>query len=384
MKIGKEGKILQYSVPNYSESLFLVLYIFCAVVFLACDNSTESDDHFTENDAPNTIRISRVTIHDLLFSWELSLSRSSLKDSIDIEHSTSTSSYFLIKTIPAALTQTILPGPFDTTLTYYFRLRLRTPEGTSPYSEVVSYNIAQENRAAAAGGALVLVQGGTYAMGSPEGEGDFDERPQHTVTLSPYRIGITEVSRALWREVVQWKQGNTTEPLDPDPSLFKNSDDAPVERVSWEEVQMWLGYLNEKAGITIPGRKYRLPTEAEWEYAARGGGGEWLYSGSDMVETVAWYVGNSGGATHTTGTKGPNELGLYDMSGNVWEWCGDRYGRYESGAQRDPTGPADAPYRIVRGGSWLLSHGSARVRNRNFNPPAWRGSCTGFRLAKGV
>ena len=366
------------------KSFLMGLPIIFALVLPACDNSAESDDRLKEIVAPISIRITGYSNLGISVSWEVKNSAASSIDSIDIEQSINSSAYLLVKTFTATLAQTTLPGPFDTTLTYYFRLRLRTPEGTSPYSEVVSYNIAQENRAAAAGGALVLVQGGTYAMGSPEGEGEFDERPQHTITLSPYRIGVTEVTRKLWREVVHWKQGSATTPLDPDPSSFKNSDDAPVERVSWEEVQMWLGYLNEKAGITLQSRKYRLPTEAEWEYAARGGGGAELYSGSDTVDTVAWYAGNSGGATHTAGTKRPNALGLYDMSGNVWEWCSDRYGRYESGAQRDPAGPSDAPYCIVRGGSWLLSHGSARVRNRNFNPPAWRGSCTGFRLAKGV
>lgn len=366
------------------KSFLAGLCIIIALVLPACDISSESDDRLKEIDAPISIRITGVTNNGILLLWNESKSVASSIDSIDIEQSINSSSFLLVKTIPATLSSTTLHGPFDTTLTYYFRLRLRTSERYSPYSEVVSYNIAQERSALAAGGEMVFVNGGTFAMGSPEGEGEFDERPQHTVTLSPYRIGVTEVTRALWREVVQWKQGSATTPLDPDPSSFKNSDDTPVEQVSWEEVQMWLGYLNEKAGITLPARKYRLPTEAEWEYAARGGGGDGLYSGSDTVEAVAWYAGNSGGATHTTGTKRPNALGLYDMSGNVWEWCGDRYGRYESGAQHDPTGPSDAPYRIVRSGSWLLSHGSARVRNRNFNPPAWRGSCTGFRLAKGV
>jgi formylglycine-generating enzyme required for sulfatase activity len=333
------------------------------------------------------VRVAAINNGEFLVAWEPVGAKYSAHDTIDIEQSTNSSNYYLTKSIPAPLTQTTLTGPFDTTITYYFRLRLRTPEGRSPYSEAVGCNIEQENNVSAAGGALVLVQGGTFTMGSPEGEGEFDERPQHTVTLSTFRIGATEVTRSLWREVVQWKQGSATEPLNPDPAYHKNIDNAPVERVSWEEVQVWLGYLNEKAGITQPGRMYRLPTEAEWEYAARGGASgsaHTIYSGSDTAEAVAWYAGNSGGVTHVVGTKRPNSLGLYDMSGNVWEWCMDRFGKYYDGGQRNPTGPSEGTYRIVRGGSWLLDHGSARVANRNINPPAWRGSCVGFRLARGL
>ena len=140
------------------------------------------------------------------------------------------------------------------------------------------------------------------------------------------------------------------------PSRYTGDDNLPVEQVSWKDVQEFIQKLN-----ALTGKTYRLPTEAEWEYAARGGNQSqgYKYAGSNTVGDVAWHYGNSDHKTHPVGQKQPNELGLYDMSGNVWEWCQDWYGDYSSSAQTNPTGPSSGSYRVLRGGSWS---------NRRSNP----------------
>ena len=161
------------------------------------------------------------------------------------------------------------------------------------------------------------------------------------------------------------------------PSHFKScGGNCPVERVSWNDVQEFLKKLNQ-----MTGKNYRLPTEAQWEYAARGGSKSrgYKYSGSNSVGSVAWYRGNSSFKTHAVGQKSPNELGIYDMSGNVWEWCMDWIGSYSSGAQRNPQGPSSGSRKVLRGGSWINSARGMRVSNRGSISPSNRGSF-GFRL----
>jgi formylglycine-generating enzyme required for sulfatase activity len=172
---------------------------------------------------------------------------------------------------------------------------------------------------------MVFVKGGTFTMGCTAEQGDdcFDnEEPAHKVTLSDFYIGKYEVTQAQWKAVT----GNN-------PSKFNGCDNCPVEGVSWNDIQEFIKKLNAKTGLN-----YRLPTEAEWEYAARGGAQSrgYKYSGSNSVDEVAWYYGNSGNETHPAGTKKANELGIYDMSGNVYEWCNDWYGAYNSEAQTNP------------------------------------------------
>ena len=188
--------------------------------------------------------------------------------------------------------------------------------------------------------AMVPVAGGTFTMGATSEQGtniDSNEKPTHQVTLSSYMIGKTEVTQALWRAVT----GET-------PSYFRG-DNLPVEQVSWDDCQKFITKLN-----ALTGKNFRLPTEAEWEYAARGGNMSqgYKYSGSNEIGDVAWYDNNSGNKTHSVATKAPNELGIYDMSGNLWEWCSDWYGSYSSTAQTNPTGPDSGSNRIIRGGSW--------------------------------
>ncbi|MGM9811707.1 MAG: SUMF1/EgtB/PvdO family nonheme iron enzyme [Muribaculaceae bacterium] len=215
---------------------------------------------------------------------------------------------------------------------------------------------------------MIAVEGGTFTMGATPEQGSdaySDEKPTHQVTLSSYYIGETEVTQALWQAVM----GNN-------PSYFKG-DNLPVERVSWDDCQEFIKKLN-----ALTGRKFRLPTEAEWEYAARGGKKSrgYKYSGSNNVDNVAWYKNNSDEKTHPVKTKQPNELGIYDMSGNVYESCHDWDGKYSSNAQSNPKGPNIGSDRMGRGGSWLDYAGRCRSSSRDSNYPGHRNGSLGFRL----
>ena len=216
---------------------------------------------------------------------------------------------------------------------------------------------------------MVRVEGGTFRMGATSEQKDeaWDgEKPVHSVTLSSYYIGKTEVTQALWQAV-----------MGSNPSGFKGAD-LPVECVSWDDCQEFIQKLN-----SLTGRNFRLPTEAEWEFACRGGNNSrgYKYSGRNKLGSVAWYNGNSGGKTHPVGTKTPNELGIYDMSGSVWEWCNDWYGSYTANSQANPTGPQSGSGRVRRGGSWFNDARSCRSSNRNGNYPPDRCNFLGLRLA---
>ncbi|MDR0307458.1 MAG: SUMF1/EgtB/PvdO family nonheme iron enzyme [Chitinispirillales bacterium] len=216
--------------------------------------------------------------------------------------------------------------------------------------------------------AMISVQGGTFTMGctgEQRGCGN-GEKPVHSVTLGNFQIGKYEVTQRLWTKV-----------MGANPSNFEG-DDLPVENVSWNNVQEFIKKLNEQTG-----KKYRLPTEAEWEYASRGGNksGGYMYSGSNNINDVAWYDGNNNNQTQPIGTKAPNELGIHDMSGNVWEWVSDWYGDYNVGAKTNPQGSSSDSFRVIRGGSWSLDARFCRVSNRNPYDPSYRDSILGFRLA---
>ena len=231
---------------------------------------------------------------------------------------------------------------------------------------------ASQDRTFTVGGVsfkMIAVGGGTFTMGATSEQGsdaNDDEKPTHSVTLSSYSIGETEVTQALWQAV-----------MGSNPSNFSGSN-KPVETVSWNDCQDFIRRLN-----ALTGENFRLPTEAEWEYAARGGNKSrgYKYAGSNTIDNVAWYYDNSGSQTHNVATKSPNELGLYDMSGNVWEWCQDWYGSYNSGSQTNPTGPGSGYHRVNRGGDWCSLAGYCRVSNRDYNGPAVRISSIGLRLA---
>ena len=216
---------------------------------------------------------------------------------------------------------------------------------------------------------MVRVEGGTFRMGATveqEDEALDGEKPVHSVTLSGYYIGKTEVTQVLWQAV-----------MGSNPSSFKGAD-LPVECVSWEDCQKFIQKLN-----SLTGRNFRLPTEAEWEFACRGGNNSrgYKYSGSNNLGSVAWYEDNSGGKTHPVGTKAPNELGIFDMSGNVWEWCSDWYADYTSYSQTDPTGPRSGSGRVDRGGSWCDGAWCCRSSFRDGDDPTNRSCRLGLRLA---
>ena len=216
---------------------------------------------------------------------------------------------------------------------------------------------------------MVYVEGGTFQMGATTEQGSdakSDENPVHQVTLSSYYIGTTEVTQELW-EIV----------MGSNPSEYKGSN-LPVENVYWDDCQEFIKKLNAQTEMN-----FRLPTEAEWEYAARGGGKSlsYKYSGSNTLGDVAWYLNNCGTPpTHPVGTKQANELGLYDMSGNVWEWCQDWYGSYSSSAQTNPTGASSGTKRVSRGGGWSSDARHCRVSCRISNMQSYRLNDLGLRL----
>ena len=236
-----------------------------------------------------------------------------------------------------------------------------TPVATSGSTNGTSTTTASGNRTFTVNGVsfeMVAVKGGTFTMGCTSEQGgdcDNDEKPTHSVTLSDYYIGKFEVTQELWKAV-----------MGKNPSKWKG-DILPVEGVSWNKVQTFIAKLNQKTGAN-----FRLPSEAEWEYASRGGNKSkgYKYSGSNNIGDVAWYTDNSGGKTHQVGTKTPNELGIYDMSGNVNEWCQDWYGNYSSGSQTNPTGASASSRRVNRGGSWYDWAKYCRVSNRSSNSPS--------------
>lgn len=225
-----------------------------------------------------------------------------------------------------------------------------------------------------AGMELIKVEGGCFDMGctSEQSNCGDDEKPVHEVCVDDFYMSKTEVTQKQWREVM----GNN-------PSSFDGCDNCPVERVSWNYVQKFIKKLNQKTN-----GNYRLPTESEWEYAARGGKKSrgYKYGGSNSIDRVAWYDGNSGSKTHPVGTKQPNELGLYDMSGNVWEWCSDWYDSdYYGNSRRDnPQGPSSGSPRVGRGGSWRNRARYCRVAYRFLHSPDDSYFYLGFRLSRSV
>ncbi|MDD5817546.1 MAG: formylglycine-generating enzyme family protein [bacterium] len=215
---------------------------------------------------------------------------------------------------------------------------------------------------------MVRVEGGTFTMGATAEQASdafSDELPTHKVTLSPFLIGKYEVSQTLWLAV-----------MGENPSV-NTGINLPVDNVTWNECQTFITKLNE-----LTGKNFRLLTEAEWEYAARGGNKSkgYKYSGSNNLGDVAWYIDNSNNTSHAMGTKVPNELGIYDMTGNVMEWVSDWKGSYSSGAQTNPTGPDSGTYRVNRGGSYGNVERLSRITNRNSIDPNMSSKTMGLRL----
>jgi sulfatase modifying factor 1 len=221
---------------------------------------------------------------------------------------------------------------------------------------------------------FMFVKGGCYEMGDTFGDGYQNEKPVHEVCVDDYYIGKFEVTQGQWKTV----RGNN-------PSYFRNcGDNCPVENVSWDDAQKFIRILNQRTGKT-----YRLPTEAEWEYAARSGGKREKWAGTSSESELgdyAWYSGNSNGRTHPVGRKKPNGIGLYDMSGNVWEWVQDIYSSaaYSSHSRNNPLYSSVGPGHVFRGGSWHYNSRGVRATFRNHRTPILliRHHNVGFRLAR--
>lgn len=221
---------------------------------------------------------------------------------------------------------------------------------------------------------MIKVRNGTFLMGSPDSDPDayHDEKPQHLVSMSDFYIGETQVTQALWEAI-----------MSENPSFCKGNN-RPVERVSWNDCQKFIKVLNLQCHSQLPsGCKFCLPTEAQWEYAARDGNKShrYKYSGNNNIRDVAWYNENSDCVTHPVKLKKPNELGFYDMSGNVWEWCQDWHVDYSNAPQIDTQMPPSSSDRVLRGGSWCNNAEDCRVANRSHSAPTCRNRRFGIRLA---
>jgi formylglycine-generating enzyme required for sulfatase activity len=214
---------------------------------------------------------------------------------------------------------------------------------------------------------MVVVPGGCFLMGSASKDADRNEQPVHEVCVDGFSLCRYQVTQGLWKAI-----------MGVNPANFQKGDSYPVEQVSWHDARVFIGKLN-----TLTGRRYCLPTEAEWEYAARSGGKNERYAGSDSKYAVGCVSGKGLGTTHPVGTKSPNGLGLYDMSGNVWEWCSDWYGGdyYASSPHNNPQGPSFGTYRVVRGGCWEDREQNLRTAARSWFGPNNRYFGVGLRLA---
>ncbi|WP_442902146.1 SUMF1/EgtB/PvdO family nonheme iron enzyme [Flexistipes sp.] len=240
-------------------------------------------------------------------------------------------------------------------------------EAKARYKKAVDKNIS------IAGLHMVYVLGGCYQMGDIFGDGgEDDEKPVHEVCIDDFYIGKYEVTQGQWEKIMGYN-----------PSFFDDGDRYPVENVSWNGVQGFIEELNSQSG-----KNFRLPTEAEWEYAARSGGKRQKYAGGNNVDAVAWYDDNSGDRPHPVGQKEPNDLGIYDMSGNVWEWVSDWYedDYYAQSPRNNPTGPSSSSYslRVLRGGDYSIHFEQAEVvrsTSRSAGDPYDKYMFHGFRLA---
>lgn len=215
---------------------------------------------------------------------------------------------------------------------------------------------------------MVKVQGGTFMMGAARTDGFSStiEKPQHEVTVDSFKIGETQVTQGLWVAV-----------MGTNPSIHKGDEMLPIENVSWDDAKTFINRLN-----AITGKQFRLPTEAEWEFAARGGTvDEDGHFAGGTLDDVAWHQGNSDNKTHPVATKKPNELGIYDMCGNVDEWCNDWYSAYTAVHQENPIGPASGSLKVFRGGNYTNVGKQCRVNYRYMAQPNKKTSTRGFRLA---
>jgi len=341
----------------------LILVLFLQLVIFGC--SKEENENYIKPEI-TTLEVSEITNKSAICGGDLTSDGGKTITAMGIVWHTSANATLEVNT--GKIIETTVVGEFKSNLTdliidtKYFVRAYATNEFGTTYGEEKEFTTKDHSYIE-----MVKVEGGTFQMGS--NDGNFNEKPVHSVTVSSFEIGKYEVTQALWEKIM----GNN-------PSHFKG-DNLPVENVSWNDIQTFIIKLNEQTGKT-----YRLPTEAEWEYAARGGNSSkgYKYSGSDNINDVVWYNSNSGGRTHKIGPMLSNELGIYDMSGNVWEWCNDCYSSsyYSSSPTDNPTGPASDSYRVLRGGSWLNYAYACCVTYRSNSSPSYRYDCCGFRIVQ--
>ncbi len=256
---------------------------------------------------------------------------------------------------------------FDDTITFIVEAKNKLDE-EKLWTTKSQHQLTKAARKAEDG--MVFVKGGCFEMGDIFDTGDSDEKPVHTVCVGNFYLGRTEVTQKQWADIT----GHN-------PSKFQ-CEDCPVERVSWNDIQDYIKKLNERTSMN-----YRLPTEAEWEYAARSGGLKEQWAGANNVAKIgeyAWYGLNAEGSTHAVAGKLPNAIGLYDMMGNVWEWCSDWYDKhyYKIHPSKDPHGHSEDNH-VLRGGGWRSKDNGLRTTDRNsFDPASKKFSDIGFRLAR--
>ena len=330
--------------------------------------STEVKTVYSYTLAPTLLQLKIVGDTVIVLSWK---DNSNEESGFEIEQRVNEGMFTLIETVGENVTTAFIQGFNKNDDTLSFRVRGVNASSKSRYSDIRFLGFDYHD--------MILVEGGTFLMGSASSI-DNAAYPIHSVTLSNFSIKKTEVTQSEWKNVIEWKNANGGTKLNYNPSLSKG-DQLPVDRVNWDEVKLWLSYLNEKENTT----RYRLPTEAEWEFAARGGKKSkgYVYSGSNDINEVSWNFDNASRRTHPVATKMPNELGIYDMSGNCWEWCEDWYSTYEIFDQTDPTGPNQGAEKILRSGGALHDTGS-RVAFRAYISPSVDPPVTyGFRYAIG-
>jgi formylglycine-generating enzyme required for sulfatase activity len=281
---------------------------------------------------PSQLTLMSMTTTQINLKW---VNNSDLTKEFIVEMSKDDSEFDSVAAVSKDSVNFLLKGNFDSTTVYIFRVIAKSKYNQSPYSNSVGTSLKGNTYL---GLSFSYVEGGSFIMGNSN----------HIVTLSSFGIGKYEITQQVWREVVIWKQNHGGTDLNESPSYFKG-DSLPVESVTWNEVTKWISYLNEKE---FP-NKYRLPTEAEWEFSARGANKSmgYLFSGSDDCYKVAWTGWDFVNKTASVGKKFPNELGTYDMSGNVAEWCLDWFGSsFPQNPETNPTGPATGRYKVIRGG----------------------------------
>jgi formylglycine-generating enzyme required for sulfatase activity len=397
-KTGTSGTYAQIAAPvanvtTYSDTSSLAAGTTCFYQIRATNSAGDSayanavsvmtTEMATGLAAPTFLVATAVSSSQINLSWQ---DKSDNETAFKIERKIgSNGTYALLNTTPENVPSYSDTG-LTTGVTYYYRVQAFSSgildTGYISLGVVSSYsNEASATPSNASGGAtitdpitgmvLVTIPGGTFTMGDTFGDGYGDEKPTHQVTVSSFSIGKYEVTQGQWQAV-----------MGSNPSYFSScGSTCPVENVSWNDIQTFITKLNQQSG-----KKYRLPTEAEWEYAARSGAQDQKYSGTNDVNVLgnyAWYWDNSNSTTHLVGQKQANSFGLYDMSGNVWEWVNDWYSStyYTSAAQTNPTGPTTGSYRVFRGGSWYFDAYFVRASSRGSGGPDARSYIIGFRVA---